>query len=457
MIVTGIIVVAVILFGLAIVFRRVVPTNMVHIVQSAKKTTSYKKGSEAGNSYFEIPACIPFIGVSVTVFPESIFKVPIIDYEAYDIARLPFVVDVTAFFKVDDADKVAQRVSSFEELNDQLNSVISGVVRRVLATNSLEDILEARSSLSTQFTEEVGGDIKEWGVVPVKNIEFMDVRDSQGSKVIENIMAKEKSRIEMESRVKIAENKRQAELAEIETNKAIEVSKQDALEKVGIRTADKDKAVGIASELSNQEIKVQSKITAEKDMEITRVNTVKLSEITRDAAVIKAQQDQKVAEIKAEQDKTIRQVDAEANKAATILIAEGNLAEANNVAEGIRVKGIASADAEKAMLMAPVDTQIKLAQEIGTNDGYQKYLISVKQLDAGQVVGVEMAKSLQQADLKVIANSGDVQSGVAKLGDLFTTAGGTNLTGMIAALAQSDEGKGIVNALTARLGGEAAK
>lgn len=39
----------------------------------------------------------------------------------------------------------------------------------------------------------------------------------------------------------------------------------------------------------------------------------------------------------------------------------------------------------------------------------------------------------------------------------FTAIGGTNLTGMMAALAQSDEGKGIVNALTARLGGEAAK
>jgi hypothetical protein len=56
-------------------------------------------------------------------------------------------------------------------------------------------------------------------------------------------------------------------------------------------------------------------------------------------------------------------------------------------------------------------TQIKLAKEIGSNQGSQQYLITIKQVDAGREVGLEMARAMPQADLKVIANAGDIQQG----------------------------------------------
>ena len=439
----------------ALFFRRIVPTNMVHIVQSAKQTTAYGKDKPAGNSYFEWPAFLPFIGVSVTTFPESIFQVTLKDYPAYDAARLPFEVDVAAFFKVQDAAMVAQRVASFVELNSQLLQVLQGAVRRILATNTLEDIMEARASLGKQFTDEVSADIKEWGVLPVKNIEFMDLRDTKESKVILNIMSKEQSRIDMESRIRVAENHKLAELTEIDAKRTVEVQKQDAMEQVGIRTAEKDKAVGIASEVSAQEIKEQQRLTTEKDMAVLQVETLRQAQITKDAAEIKAEQDKNVAAVKADQDKTVAVKAAEANKDALILVADGQLAEAKNVAEGTRLKGLAEADAQKAMLQAPVDTQISLAKEIGENEGYQQYLVAIKNVDASREVGVELAKAMQGADLKVIANSGDIQSGVASIGDMFTTGGGTKLSGMLAALAQTDQGKEMLNSLNKRIKGDA--
>ena len=69
--------------------RRVVPTNMVHIVQSRKTSRPYGRGKEAGNVYYEWPSWIPFIGITVTEFPESIFDVSLTDYDAYDSGRLP--------------------------------------------------------------------------------------------------------------------------------------------------------------------------------------------------------------------------------------------------------------------------------------------------------------------------------------------------------------------------------
>jgi len=421
--------------------RKVVPTNMVHIVQSTKKTTPFGRGKAAGNTYYAWPSWVPAIGVTVTQFPESIFQVSLNNYEAYDTARLPFVVDVTAFFRVDNAETVAQRVSSYHELESQLMSVLQGSVRRILATNALESIMQERSSLGQQFTEEVKNQISEWGVLPVKTIEFMDLRDSSKGQVISNIMAKEQSRIEKESRVAVAENMQEAQLKEIDANRTVEVQKQDAIQQVGIRTAEKDKTVGIANEQSKQEVLVQSRATAERNMEVIKVQEVRGAEITKDVAIVKAEQDQKT-----------RVIEAEAQKQATIVQAEGNLEAAKRNAEGLRAEGVAKADAEKAMLMAPVDTQITLAKEIGSNEGYQQYLVTIKQVEVSRDVGIEMAKSLQNADLKVIANSGDVQGGISKIGDLFTPAGGTNLTGMLAALAQTDEGKAVVNRLTGLTG-----
>lgn len=422
--------------AVAVMLRRVVPTNMVHIVQTAKSSTPYGRGKEAGNTYYAWPSWVPVLGVTVTEFPESIFQVTLEDYEAYDQARLPFTVDVTSFFRVSDAAVAAQRVASFGELNNQLQAVLQGAVRRILATNALEDIMQSRSELGDQFTTEVKEQIAEWGVLPVKTIEFMDLRDSKGSTVIANVMAKEKSRIEMESRVKVAENHRQAELAEIDAQRTVEVQRQDAAQQVGLRTAEKDKAVGIANEQAQQEIKTAAKTTAERDMDVRKVQEVRAAEINRD-----------VATVKAEQDKKVTVVNAEAAKEAAVVQAEGDLEAAKREAEGIRAKGEASAAAEQAMLLAPVEAQIKLAHEIGSNPAYQTYLVTIEQVRAGEKVGLEMAKAMQGADLKVIANSGDMQQGVAKLGDIFTPAGGTKLTGMLAALGQTSEGKQLLDSV----------
>jgi flotillin len=83
---------------MAMWYRTVVPTNSVHIIQSSRKTTSYGKGQEAGNLYYAWPAWVPLIGVKTIELPVSVFDIPLINYQGYDIDRVPFVVDVMAFF-----------------------------------------------------------------------------------------------------------------------------------------------------------------------------------------------------------------------------------------------------------------------------------------------------------------------------------------------------------------------
>jgi len=436
---------------IALFLRRVVPTNEVHIIQSGKSTVSYGKDHEAGNTYYEWPSWIPKIGIVKIILPVSVFDEDLASYEAYDKGRLPFVVDIKAFFRITDSNVAAQRVSSFDELRNQLRAILQGAVRTILASADIEEIMQGRSQFGEMFTKEVEAQLRNWGVSTVKNIELMDIRDSADSNVIKNIMEKKKSLIEMQSRIEVAENMKRASIAEIEAKRETDIQEQDALQKVGARTAEKEKEVGIANELAQQSIKEQAKATAEKELAITKVTEVTQAEIAKDVQIVKANQDKETAAInkemaiiKASQEKETNVLVAEGEKATTILIAEGNLESKKRESEGIAVEGTAKAEAEKAMQLAPVQAQIVLAKEIGNNDGYQKYLVTIEQVKATQAVGIEQAKALAQADLKVIANAGSVENGMKGIMDIFSSTGGTNIGAMLEGLAQTEQGKAIL-------------
>lgn len=405
--------------------RVVVPTNEVHIVQASRVTTSYGKGLPAGNTFYEWPSWIPVIGVVTSSFPLSVFDIDLTGYDAYDSGRVPFMVDVKAFFRITKPEVAAERVSSFTELTGQLQSILQGSVRTILASNEIEEVMQGRSKFGELFTSEVDGQLAEWGVQTVKSIEFMDIRDATGSHVIANIMEKKKSLIEKQSRVEVAANMKDAEIAEIDAKREADVRRQDALQQVGLRTAEKEQAVGIAQEKSVQAVQDEAKTTAEKRMAVKQVEDVRAAEITRDVHVVAAEQD----------------------KQTTILIAEGALQKQTLEAEGVRNEGNARADAEKAMQLAPVEAQIVLAKEIGENQGYQGYLLKLEGIKANQVVGTEQARALQAAGIKVIVNAGDTNSGMSNLMDLFTPKGGTGMAGALEALAQTDMGSGLLSKL----------
>lgn len=442
-------------------FRRVVETNEVHIVQSSNKTVSYGKDTGNGNTYYEFPSWVPIFGITKIVLPVSVFAIKIDDYEAYDLGRLPFVVDITAFFRIEDSNLAAQRVESFEDLKIQLTNIIQGSIRSILSSRALEDILQIRSELGDDFTKAVKIQLQSWGIEPVKNIELMDIRDSSGSKVIFNIMEKKKSEIEKESRIEVANNLKLAQIAEIEAVQVTEVKQQDANKIVGLKTVENEREVAISKELANQLIKDQEKITKEKEMEVVRVKDVKEAEIKKQVEIVRAEQDQRKIEIDAEARKNAKIKDAEAIKENQILVAQGDkekqfLAAAallemkDKEAQGTLKIGSAEAEALRLKELAPVNAQIELAKEIGENEGYQTYLISIKQIEANRDIGLEQAKALSNADLKIIANEGNVASGVNKIGDVLSSKGGTNLASMLEGLNQSEIGKKIIDKFTGK-------
>jgi flotillin len=413
-------------FLLSVMLRRVVPTNMVHVVQSSRKTVSYGKGHNAGNVYYEFPSWVPVLGVRVVKLQVSNFDLNLKGYEAYDKDRVPFVVDVTSFFRIEDTNIAAQRVSDMTELQSQLTEIVQGAVRKILASDVIDNIMVERSKFGDEFTDEVDEQLKQWGVKTVKSMELMDIRDAQDSRVIRNIMDKKMSHIEMESRTEVARNQQKAQEAEIAAKQSVDIRTQEAEQLVGQRTAEKNREVGIADEKARQKILEQQAETTERDMAVKKIAEVRNAEI------------QKAREV----------VAAEETKQTDILKAEGQLEAEKRRAEGIREVGNAEADAKKAFGLAEVEPQITLAQEIGDNEGYQQYLAMLEAIKGYMAVGSAQAEALKAADVKVIANSGSATEGATGAMNLFTSQGGTNMGAAIEAFAQTPLGADLINKLT---------
>jgi flotillin len=229
---------------IAMYFRKVVPTNEVHIVQSTKRTTPYGKDLEDGAVYYNRPSWVPAIGIARIILPTSMFTIELNGYYAYDKEKVPFVVDVMAWFRVEDSKTAAQRIENFTILRAQLDDILKGAVRAVLASDNVVSIMEIRKELGEKFKSEVLQQCEEYGVYTV-NIDFMDIRDpsDNSSNVIADIMEKKKSMIEKESRIEVANNQKEARIAEIDAQKEADLINEAALQAVGEREALKNQRV----------------------------------------------------------------------------------------------------------------------------------------------------------------------------------------------------------------------
>lgn len=439
--------------------RRIVPTNLVHILQRGADTVSYGIG-KGSNVYYAFPKWIPKIGVLVRVLPISNFGIELTKYHAYDKDRVPFEVDIKAFFHIANTNIAAAKVESYDDLLDQLNSIVQGAVRSILAKSKLEQIMEERPMFGTLFTNAVKQDLLSWGVEPIKNIELMDVRDAQSSNVIHQIMAKRISAIDMESRTEVAKNHKTAEQAELEARKEVAITKAEtdrvsgeakakSDQAIGIAIAESIKNKGVAEQSSLTEIARSERVTAEQRMEVVRVNELKKAEIAKQSAIINSEQKKKQIEIDADASKYQVEISAVAELEARKKEAEGTKIVGEAQADVIRAKGLSEAESKKQMELASVTAQTTLADNIGSNEGYQNYLIKIREIEiTGEVNKIQyqsLATALNNADLKLLVNSGDVHSGLNKFADILSSKGASSLNGIIEGLKQTEEGAALLS------------
>ena len=84
-----------------------------------------------------------------------------------------------------------------------------------------------------------------------------------------------------------------------------------------------------------------------------------------------------------------------------------------------------------------------------------EYLKTLEGLKVGETIGVAKAKAMSEGDLKIIANAGNIEGGMSKMMDLFSSGGGTNLAAMAEGLSQTDSGKALLDSVVDRISGAA--
>lgn len=435
--------IAAVLIGLAFLIReilklrRIVPPSEIHVVRQGDNTFLYGAVSNRigsgniinGNTYYDWPSWLPVIGVNVKIMPLAVFDIKLDDYRCNDNGKLPLSVDVQAFFRISDYQLAAASIRSSEDLKKQLRGVLEGTARHLFGKNDIETIMISYSGYGKGFTELIDNELSGWGIRTAKSIEIMDVHDAPGETVIKNIMQRKKSEVEKASRMAVAKNNEEAKKAEIDAMKAIELAEQEKLEIIGRRTAEATAAVNVEKEKAAQKTHDAAKVTKEKLMAVSEVEATRKAEIEKRAKTIAAE---------AERDKMS-------------IESAGELAAKKNEAMGIKVKGQAEADAEKSYQMASVEAQTALAKEIGSNDGYQRYLVQTHQINAAKSVGLKQAENLGNADIRIIAGAGDISTGVGKAAGVFSPNGGFGMAGMLEAMGATDEGKALLESVNSFL------
>ena len=458
-------VIAIIVFGIILLYimtqlRKVVPTNEAHVVQTAKKSISYGKNADNwknGNVYFAWPSWVPVLWVSVQRLPLSIFDLQLNDYKAYDSGKVPFQVDITAFFEIKDPETAAQKVESIWELRSQLNETLKWVVRKVLASKDIVDIMESRSEIKDEFYQQVFGAVKSWGIM-LQNVEFMDIRDADGSQVVTNIMMKKRSQIEAESQIEVAENQKKAIIekenkeSEARSSAAAAKSRADIISSDSQRDAElkvienekltqnkeieKEKILAIQKEEAKQKLYEAEKITTEKELEVRKVQEEKTAEIARSIELIKAdEQKQKMV------------IEAQAEKEKVELEAEG---------EKKRIESIGIANAKELDYIGTAEAKNKtqMAEALNTFDK-ESFDFMKKELEVNlsEIVDFEKAKALSKADIKVISTWKNGWEWVKSFMDLFSANWGSNIWAMVEA-AKNTMGEEKVNELIGKFTGK---
>jgi len=437
-----------VLFYIITQLRKVVPTNEVHIVQSKSNSTPYGKWQEAGNVYLAWPAWVPMFWIEVQKLPLSIFDLQLNGYKAYDVGKVPFQVDITAFFEIKEPVLAAEKVFSIEELKDQLNETVKWVVRKILASKDIVEIMESRSEIKDQFYKEVFQAVKAWGV-DLKNVEFMDIRDDDGSQVVTNIMMKKRSLIESESQIEVAENQKTAEIekenkiAEARAAAAKAKSSADIISSDSERNAElkrienekltqnqdieKERILAVQKEEAKQKVYESEKETKAKELAVKQLDEEKNAEIAKNIEVIKAEEQKQKAIIDAQAEKESVTLKAQADKTKVELEAEADKLRIESVwlAKAKEIDYLGSAEAKNK-------TQMAEALNIFNSESIA-FMVKELEVKLAEIVDLEKAKSLAKADVKVISTGSNGGEGVDSFMDLFSAKGGTNIWAMVQA------------------------
>jgi len=394
-----IILIPIIAIVVAAVLYTIVPADKADVViQRGRRRvfSSHPDYQEAGNkkaAYFKIPGWVPGYGMVVHRMPLKILSIPIPDFLAFDKDRARFVCDIVAYAVIKDPVTAAMRFpSNLEELGGDISKVVRATTRDSTTKKPIREIINDREGIIKTINEPLSEALSHWGL-DLRDVELVEFKDpekpiyegEEPPQVIKDISSIIEVQISSEARQKNAEQLKIARLKEAE---AEEIAK--------MRELQRDEEIGKRDKKKEQEVYKEAKKAKEEELEVEKVNKVKSQDIERERAVVEANQKKEVETVIKEQ----KQLSGQGDRLQQEEQAKGKAA-------FIREEGFANAEAKEKL-----------------QDALNKFkenailaLVAEILVEKDRQIGIETAKALSQADLKVFSG-GEAGKGGFDLGQL---------------------------------------
>ncbi len=401
----GLIIAVIVLFVLFFMASTytVVKPNEAHIVVFMGRGRKIYSPSVVGDkklptAYFKLPVLM-----EVDILPLANVKMELPGFQLVDQEVAPFACEVTCWFRIQSPDIAIEKLEIRESFANSVRSILEeqvrGVARAAAMKQPILEIMRDRKSFGASVENEVNGALVEWGLELVK-LEIVDFSDSEGSTVIQDYENKRKSQIRSESRMEVAVQTKEAEIAEAQAAEESGVALANSTQEVEKANVEKNKQVNISKQKAAQEIAKAAMaantqtIDAEKELEVGR------SEYEREAKVVNAQ---------GEKSKAILVGEGEAQAARVKGQADADIVEIRGTAEAKsqEAQGLAKAKITKEQGLSEATATDKKAEALKK---YNAAGINLEKIKA--TVEVEKKKyealgqALSQADIQLI-NGGE--------------------------------------------------
>lgn len=391
---TVIIIIAILIFfAILAAMYTIVPADYVDVVIQKGKMrvlSPHKDYNKEGRAaYFKIPPWFFIFGLGMTVHrvPLRMITVDVSNFMAFDIDRARFLCNIIAYVAVTTPVKAAQRFGGdVSELERQVGMIVTATTRDACTKKTIREIINNRQDIIDTINPPLRDAIGHWGI-DLKDIELVYFQDptkaeygeTEPPHVIRDVSSIIEEQINSEARQKNAEQRKIARVKEAETDE--EATKREIRrdEEVAKRQQEKDRAIAEFE-----------KVALAEQFEVRRVDEVKMAEIMKQKALVVANQDREVEEINKER----KRLDGEGDK---IYLSE----KAKGEAAPIREKGLADAEAK----MKLQDALNRFGPEA------IRALVAERLVEMQRQIGLETAKALTTADLKVFAGGDSARSG----------------------------------------------
>ena len=326
--------------------------------------------------------------------------------EVYTEQGVPVMCDGTSIIKIGSSvEEIATAAEQFlgkttEELENEAREVLEGHLRSILGSMTVEEIYQNRDKFSQSVQEVASVDLAKMGLVIV-SFTIKEVRDKNGY-------------LDSLGKPRIAQVKRDADIAEAEALKETRIKKAEAEKEsqqaelqrqTEIAEASKDQAYNLESARAQQHV-------VEQEMEVKVVERQKQIELEEKEITRREKQYDSEVKKKADADRYAREQEALAQKAREVAEAE---------AERFKVEALAEAEANKTRLTGQAQAEAILARGAAEAEAKQKIADAFKEYGEAAVLSMvmEMLPQLMKEAAQPLGN-------IDKISVVDTGAGGEN-------------------------------